>query len=390
MRRLSSLSILAVSLTMGLSHLAISQQPSGTQASATGGQSADVSSELPAPQSNASQSNATQSSNNQPSSSQSSASQSNSASSDTNASGQATSGQNAAGQGAQGSFGSTSAQADASSNLSVPPDNPSRDDFNADLNAGADANAGVGSSSMNRNNSQNRTAGSGNNDFNNNANIDSDANASWRYREYQGRQWYWQGDRQTGHWMYLNNGIWTPYREPGSMIGQTRSSGYRGTSSQYDGPYYFDNTGRRYLMDGNTYRLDQTWNDQFWNDSYQSSYQNYWNDYRYRNDANWNTRGTVEADGSFYNPSLDQRQFEQGRFDSGVGANPYNNNSVGGRVGQALGGQGGANIGAGVDSAIRGGTGAGQNIGGAVGQALGGQAGARVGSAVGGAIDQGR
>lgn len=87
MRRFSRLSVLAVGLAVGWSNVAFSQQPAGAQTSATGEQSANLSSELPAPQSNASQSNATQSGNTQPnaSQSQSSSSQSNNASGNTNA-----------------------------------------------------------------------------------------------------------------------------------------------------------------------------------------------------------------------------------------------------------------------------------------------------------------
>ncbi len=36
-------------------------------------------------------------------------------------------------------------------------------------------------------------------------------NESWRYRDYNGRKWYWQGDPKTGSWSYMNNGSWTPF-----------------------------------------------------------------------------------------------------------------------------------------------------------------------------------
>jgi hypothetical protein len=278
--------------------------------------------------------------------------------------------------------------------------------LNSNLNSSAQSNFNSNSSSQSDLDSNRSSQGGFDSSSSNQGNLNSnswsqdnpgsgqtaDGNDSWRYREYQGRQWYWQGDRPTGSWMYLSNGTWTPFQAQanaqGNAMGQVRVSGYRGSgNNQYDGPFYFDTAGRRYILNGNTYAPDQNWNDQFYNDDYQNSYRSYRSNYGSSNYNNFDSSSSVRAGGNLNAPGT------SGYGQSGVSGNSTaypNANNVGGAVGQSFSGQSGARIGAGVDSAIRGGPGSSQNIGGGVGQAIGGQAGGRAGAAIGGAIGQDR
>ncbi len=208
-------------------------------------------------------------------------------------------------------------------------------------------------------------------------------NEDWRYRDYNGQRWYWQGDHATGNWSYWSNNSWVPYRSgnsSGAQVGAnaqvgSRAQGYRGTTDanlNYHGPYYFDGDGRRYTPQGNSYIPDQNWNNRVWNDNYGSSYRSDLNSNVYLNSNGiLNSNGSANANGAYYG-----------------GANA--NANVGSAVGQAIGGQSGAQLGAGVGAAIQGGPAASVNVGGAVGQAIGGQSGAQIGAGIGAAIGQGR
>jgi hypothetical protein len=138
----------------------------------------------------------------------------------------------------------------------------------------------------------------------------ADADNNWRYRFHNNRWWYWMGDRGTGRWAYYDGNRWFDPSRGTYFDSRGRNMGYRGDfqmDGQYDGPFYFDQNGRRYFYRDGRYMGDDSWNGRFWTDEFGNRY-----------------RGVYPSRGA----------------------------AVGGSIGGAIGGRAGANIGAGIGDII--------------------------------------